>query len=195
MIGNLFYFRGQMGRLKYFLWSFILVPAAFFLSLLILPFFYVFGLHLGASKTTTLISVVPPLVIFLWTHLSLQAARIRDIGWKPQIIIPGFLLFHAADLLVTYFYPALAFGTKHFTVVSEVASTVLLAALLFIRGDADHGASAISFPDFPRPKLRKGICRNSRSEVETTVRTPIPPSKTPRPTAVPGRVSFGRRGL
>jgi uncharacterized membrane protein YhaH (DUF805 family) len=195
MTDSLFCFRGRVGRLKFFLYSFIIVPVAFFLALLILPVIYVFGLHLNASTSTTLMSVVPPLAGFLWMHLSLQAARIRDIGWKPGVIIPALLLIHVTDSIVAYLFPALALGTKHFTLVSEVVYAVFTIALLFTPSDGDQAASTIVFPEIPLPRFRRRILRRVRSDGATAVQTSLSPSCMPRPADVRGQQSFGRRGL
>lgn len=196
MLGTLFCFRGRMGRLKYFLWSSIFLPVIFFLMLLILPFIYVFALHFDTSRATILIMmVVPPLALFLWTHLSLQAARIRDIGWKPLVIIPAVLLINVADLIVAYFFPALALETQHFTAVSAVANAALTVALLFTPSADDDTFLAIDIPNISLPKFRKDVFRGTRSDAVTRVEPPRPSSSARRPVNARGQVSFGRRGL
>jgi uncharacterized membrane protein YhaH (DUF805 family) len=195
MIDSLFCFRGRVGRLKFFLYGFIILPVAFFLVLLILPALYVFGLHLNASRSTALMTIVPPLAGFLWMQLSLQAARIRDIGWKPGVIIPALLLIDVADLIVAYLFPALALETKHFTALSEVVNAVFTIALLFTRSDGDQAAPTIVFPEIPLPSFSKGVLRRARSDGATAVQPSLSPSGMPRPADVRGQQSFGRRGL
>ena len=194
MIDSLLCFRGRVGRLKFFLYSFVVLPAAFFLALLILPILYVFGLHLSASKSTALMAVAPPIAGFLWMQLSLQAARIRDIGWKPGVIIPALLLIHVIDLIVAYLFPALALEPKRFTLVSEVVYAGFTIAMLFTPSDGDQAAPIIIFPEIPLPRFRKGI-RRVRSGGATSVQPPLSPSGMPRTAAIRGQQSFGRRGL
>ncbi|MDE1995087.1 MAG: DUF805 domain-containing protein, partial [Rhizobiaceae bacterium] len=100
MIGNLFCFSGRIGRLRFFLWSVVFVPVAFFLMLLFLTLLFALGFHFDGSKTTALMILLPVLAVFFWTQLSLQVARIRDIGWKPLIIITALLLIDVADVIV-----------------------------------------------------------------------------------------------
>ena len=194
MLGTLFCFGGRIGRLKYFLWSCIFLPVIFFLMLLILPFIYVFALHLDTSRTTILIlMVVPPLALFLWMNLSLQAARIRDIGWKPLIVIPALLLIDVVDLIVAYFFPALALETKHFTAFSAVVNSALTVALLLTPSAGDDTFLAIDFPEISLPTFRK--FRSTRSDAVTRVEPPRPSSRVQRPVNAREQVSFGRRGL
>jgi len=195
MIENLFCFRGRIGRLKYFLWSFIFGPAAFLLAMLILPFIFVFGLHLDGSKTTALMTIVPAITVFLWTQLSLKAARIRDIGWKPLVIIPALLSIDAADLIVAYLFPALAIGTKHFTALSELVNAAFTLALLFTPSDGDDAVPTITFPEIPLPNLTKRIVRDTHLDSRPPVTPPRSSYAAPRPTGARGQVSFGRRGL
>lgn len=195
MIGNLFCFRGRIGRLKYFLWGFIFLPAILFLAMLILPLIFVFGHHFDRSNTTALMLLIPPVVVFLWAQLSLQAARIRDIGWKPLVIVPAMLSLGVVDLIIAYFFPALALGTKHYTVISAVVNAVYTIALLFTPSDDDYAVPAFVFPEIPLPKLRKGIFRSTRSDAVTPVKPPRPSSGMPRPADARAQVSFGRRGV
>ncbi|MBB5575800.1 DUF805 domain-containing protein [Rhizobium paranaense] len=195
MIGNLFCFQGRIGRLKYFLWGYIFLPGAIFLTMLILPFLFIFGFHFDGSKTTALMIVVPAVAVFLWTHLSLQVARIRDIGWNPMVIVPAMLSLDVVDVTVGYLFPALALGTKHYTIVSEVINAVYTIALLFTPGDGDYAVPAIVFPEIPLPKSKKGIFRSTRSDAATPAEPPRPSSGMPRPADARGQVSFGRRGL
>ncbi|MDL2410452.1 hypothetical protein PY650_33700 [Rhizobium calliandrae] len=194
MIDSLFCFRGRVGRLRFFLYGFIIVPVAFFLMFLFLPALYVFGLHLDASRSTTLMAVVPPVAGFFWMQLSIQAARIRDIGWKPGVIIPALLLIDVADLIVAYLFPALALETKHFTALSEVVNAIFTIALLFTPSDGDQAAPTIVFPEIPLPRFRKGI-RRARSDGATAVQPSLSPSGMLRSADVRGQQSFGRRGL
>jgi uncharacterized membrane protein YhaH (DUF805 family) len=188
MFDILFCFRGRIGRLRFLILN--IVSAITFA----LAGHKLAGIadefHLGVSTRTVVIVVVPPAIVFFWVQISLHAARIRDIGWKPLIVLPAFIAFNLADRIVAYYSPALAFENKHVTIAAVVVNAVFYAAVNFTPSAYayEDGIMATLFPASPLPRFRIGSFRKPRPQ-------PAAAAAPPRPTTALGPVTFGRRGL
>ena len=183
MLSSLFGFKGRIGRLRYFVTCLVLGPAliAAFVALMLVT-----GFHPGAGKTANLMSIaLAALVVvpaWLWTALSLQTCRIRDIGWNPLFVILGWFGLGVLDRLAAMADPALALGPLHQnTLFGVVINLAFAGVLLFWPGDNGKGLEARweeAFPAAPEPEPVAAAPR---------VAAPYRPAS--------GAPSFGRRGL
>jgi uncharacterized membrane protein YhaH (DUF805 family) len=73
---------------------------------------------------------------FMLVTFSLQAMRIRDIGWDPVVVIGGWIAVMIIDIIVATKMPQLALGSGHHaTIVSSIANLAMTGILLFWPGD------------------------------------------------------------
>ncbi|WP_156887053.1 DUF805 domain-containing protein [Pleomorphomonas oryzae] len=192
MLGYLFLFYGRMGRLQYFLWSYIFVPAIFFMALVVLTPVFAFSPFLNKSPVACYSLVAIPFVCFLWAEFSLQAVRIRDIGWKPGVVMPAFVAINLVDFAVAYAVPTLADGTGMHTIVSTILGILSTLVLLFTPTDGQEILPFI-IPGLSLPRVSLGFLHKKRSA------SPIVPK--PRQQSFEERhyprekVPFGRRGV
>jgi len=130
MMATFLGFGGRMGRLSYFLWS--LAVAA---GLAVLTVVLVFGALGGSAPEDvfwrTVLVVVP---LALWVNAALASKRLRDIGWSPLWVLPGWLCFGIIDAWVAMEVPALATGDGGQTVIGLVVELGMVLALLFWPG-------------------------------------------------------------
>jgi uncharacterized membrane protein YhaH (DUF805 family) len=193
MLEYVFSFRGRINRLQYFLG--VLGLATTLVILALVAFFAL----LGGRRPESLASVLLPaalfalvaLPLFLWISLSLQARRLRDIGWNPIFVIPGVITFAVFDELIAMAVPALSISKLHHqTILGLLVSFGLGCCLLFWPGrdpnevDLDDGAS------WPAPEPSE---LGSGPSPEPTA-APARPAA-PAWNAAPVRTGFGRRGL
>lgn len=188
MLHNVLGFGGRLGRLEYFL---ACMALGFLTSLLVLALVLGFRPHgesmAGVRETmppgllTMLLLVVLP--FYLWFSLAFQAKRIRDIGWNPVLVLPGWIAVVAFGMIGAHAIPGLA-------LVGGLFNLGMALCLLFwpsrptgdgiwyggsYHGDLPDDGADRAPPPAPRP---------------AAARTPPPaPAFTPAPSG------FGRRGL
>ena len=140
MLGFLFGFNARLGRLHFFL-------ATIAVAVLMTAICFAIAGHAfqNASKgmTPSLSSwqVIAAAILFIWLSLTLQSMRIRDIGWDPVCVIPGWIAVAIIDGLVASKIPAIALGGQHGTIVGALVNLALFLALLFWPS-AEHDNSA-----------------------------------------------------
>jgi len=131
MLGFLFGLNARIGRLHFFLSSIVL---AIVMTVLI------FGIVMSAyhgSRTPLSVGEIkwPLIVIFVMFGLitfTLQSMRIRDIGWDPVCVIPGWFAFIIVDKVVATKFPAWSLGAEHHgTMVGALINFGLMLALTF----------------------------------------------------------------
>jgi len=188
MLEAVFGFGGRVNRLQYFAGVLALCAA------LVLPMLMIVGFVAGAHGAVGSGLLVTSLVLLLaipaaiWVSLSLQARRIRDIGWNPLYVLPPLLLIGVADRLVAQAIPALSIGPRyHQTAVGLLISLAAAGCLLFWPGKSDDSAEDAAWVDWPEPD----------SPPPPAPAAAPPPMATPGPyaRATPGAPTFGRRGL
>ncbi|HEY2658881.1 MAG TPA: DUF805 domain-containing protein [Caulobacteraceae bacterium] len=188
MLEAVFSFQGRLNRLQYFLGCLALGMAIGVMAVVLILGF-VHSADPEALKQALLplvLFVLVGLPLFFWISFSLQARRIRDIGWNPLYVIPGWILVGVVDFMLAKAIPALAIGKLHNqTVLGGLINLALSCALLFWPGRAEddgfslHDDEAWSQPDEPSP-----------------VMTPAPVHSAPAAYgARPAGAGFGRRGL
>lgn len=191
MLGYLFLFHGRMGRLQYFLWAAIFVPLIFFLAIIVLGLVLVFVVH-DNSKTTIFATAGMLFVLIFWVETSLEAVRVRDIGWKPGVIIPVFIAINFIDLGVAYVAPGLADDTGLHTIVPSIVNILFMLVLLFTPTDGQEMVPFI-IPGLSLPRVDLDVFRRKRPEPAVRPRShqQQPPEERRYPRE---KVPFGRRG-
>ncbi|TBA21991.1 DUF805 domain-containing protein [Rhizobium ruizarguesonis] len=180
MLDVLFSFRGRVARLQYFCTSTCigLVFGAVLAAVLLVM------RQQGTKDFFTVLIALgilcgPPL---LWVSYSLQAARIRDMGFKPKPILLGVI-----SLNIFVFFVALLFSgsaaVSAFSTIAKIANFTLNASLLFCPSDYRFTWTS---PDTDEPQRREPPVA-PRHRVTTT--------DVPRPQGNGARTAFGRRGM
>lgn len=190
MLGALFLFYGRIGRLQYFLWSAIFAPLALFAVWLLLSFTSVFEEGEQSAALSFFAIFGLPLVVFLWAELSLQATRVRDIGWRPGIIIPALIAINLVNVWLDY-----VVGMRTFDLVFYAINIVATLVFQFTPTDAGDRFPPFANPDGPSEG------RDVSGRRAPAVTTPVSRQSSPqsigqrRPTYPGEKVPFGRRGL
>jgi uncharacterized membrane protein YhaH (DUF805 family) len=93
-------------------------------------------------------AVIIALIVLIVASLQLQCMRIRDIGWDPVCVMPGWFAMMIIDKLIATKFPALAIDYQHTgTAVGALANFALGLALLFWpTGDAGEAAPSSREP-------------------------------------------------
>ena len=174
MISTILGFGGRIGRLRYLMLSLLLGAV-----MTALVFAIVFGMmprggDRDAGETRMLIAatviVGPP---FVWFTLTLQAKRLRDIGWSPLYVLTGWVGIHIVDAILA---PTGSGGT----VIGKTIDAAMVLVLLFWPGrEPDE-------QDWEPPVFGT-----------TTPATPTATVRRPATAAAstPVQHGFGRRGL
>jgi uncharacterized membrane protein YhaH (DUF805 family) len=139
MLAAMFSFRGRINRLQYFLGSVASVAAAALLSTLFIGF-----VDLPANTPPTfalgvdavMLVLAAPLVVWIW--VSIQARRMRDIGWPPFAAVPAWV----AAVVGSEMLGGTA-GQSHLAIGAAISFMVLscLFAWPGRRDRVDHGLS------------------------------------------------------
>ena len=129
--------------------------------------------------------VMVAIVFFGWVTFTLQAMRIRDIGWDPVCVIPGWIAAAIVDGMIAGKFPSWSLGHEHRgTVVGAVINLVLFGALLFWpSGDYDESSPTFEVAS-RKPEgamLRPSTGRSAASAPAARI-------------AQATRAEFGRRG-
>jgi uncharacterized membrane protein YhaH (DUF805 family) len=133
LLGFIFGFNARLGRLHFFLST---IAAAIVMT--VIPFAIAWGAYQDTPRGAplSLDSMKWPLVfaviLFGWISLTLQSMRVRDIGWDPVCVIPGWIAFTIVDKLIADKFPVLSLGHQaHSSIIGAVVNLVLFLALLF----------------------------------------------------------------
>jgi uncharacterized membrane protein YhaH (DUF805 family) len=192
MFDNLSLFSGRIGSLKFFLTGFIFLPVVMMVIILTMPLITVFVFHVDEPKKMGFIIAIFFVAVFMWVFFSLQAARLRDIGWNPLMVIPAIIVVDLADLGVAYLFPSLTGPGQHYTYASTVLDLALTAVMLFTPSCDDDSIPSILLPDIRLPRLRMlgQKWRRAKSNLQPEAST-----NPARQTVAGARTSFGRLGL
>jgi uncharacterized membrane protein YhaH (DUF805 family) len=160
MLGFIFGFNARLGRLHYFLST---IAVAVVMTAVVFAVFVGVGLHAPRGAHLSLDSIRWPVIIlsivFGWVTLTLQSMRVRDIGWDPVCVIPGWMALLIIDKLLATKIPAWSLGHDHHgTVVGSLINLALLVALTFWPS-GDYDDSMPSFdksPPKPDRPMRTG---------------------------------------
>ena len=153
MLGFLFGFNARLGRLHFFLAT---IAAAVLMTAVC---FAIAGHALqnarGVTPSLSSWQIIAAAILFIWLSLTLQSMRIRDIGWDPVCVIPGWIAVAIIDGLLASKIPAIALGHQQpGTIVGALVNLALFLALLFWPStEHDHSAptsgGSSRMPDLP----------------------------------------------
>ena len=152
MLGFLFGFNARLGRLHFFLAT---IAAAVLMTAIS---FAIAGHALqnakGVIPSLSSWQIVAAAILFIWLSLTLQSMRIRDIGWDPVCVIPGWIAVAIIDGLVAGKIPAMALGHQQpGTIVGALVNLALFLALLFWPSSEHDNSAATSGGSFRMPDL------------------------------------------
>ena len=157
MLGFIFGLNARLGRLQYFL---ITIGVA----VLMTGICFVVARQAWQSAANGVPPSIDSLkgpaivigIIFMLITVTLQSMRIRDIGWDPVCVIPGWVTILIVDMVVAKKFPGLSLGAEHHsTAISALVNLALLLALLFWPSAADESSPpALREPRRPDPAPR-----------------------------------------
>jgi uncharacterized membrane protein YhaH (DUF805 family) len=157
MLGFMFGLNARLGRLHYFLSTIAVAVVTTAISFAIaLSVYDASPQGVPLSFDTVKWPVIVAGVVFGLVSLTLQSMRIRDIGWDPVCVIPGWIAVLIIDIVVARKFPGWSLGPEHHgTAVGALVNLVLFLALLFWpSGDSD--GSTPTFSETHRPSPRRG---------------------------------------
>lgn len=187
MIEALFMFGGRINRLQYFLAS--LVTHLVGGGILVLG---VVSMGRGGAGAVIAILATAGLAM-LWMSLSLQAARIRDIGLNPLLVLMAF----AAIYTMTHIGKEMTKGTEIGTLLAGLAFVLQALFGFFLLFTPGHAARPGDPPapgdETIRVDRRAAMIRSDEGTAARPSTRPSHQSPTRASQAAP-RTSFGRRG-
>jgi uncharacterized membrane protein YhaH (DUF805 family) len=133
MLGFMFGLNARLGRLQYFL---ITIGVA----VLMTGICFVVARQTFQSAANGVAPSIDSLkgpaigigIVFMLITVTLQSMRIRDIGWDPVCVIPGWVAILIIDVMVARKFPGWSLGPEqHGTAIGAIVNLALLLALLF----------------------------------------------------------------
>jgi uncharacterized membrane protein YhaH (DUF805 family) len=159
MLGYLFGFNARIGRLRYFLY----LAATGFVTGLIANLAFGISASGGIMQLFSFSKGWPAITlgaVFVLVSFTLQSMRVRDIGWDPVCVIPGWFALLIFDRLAATKFPALALGPEtNQTIVGALVHFGMVLALLFWPGSAAETADF----DEPQRGFDKSLRRDQAS--------------------------------
>jgi uncharacterized membrane protein YhaH (DUF805 family) len=133
MLGFLFGFNARLGRLQYFLATVALAIVMTAICFAIASHFLQSGPR-GTLQSESLMGwpTLVAVAFFGLVTFMLQSMRIRDIGWDPVCVIPGWIAILIVDKVIAGKIPAWSLTHEHTgTVVGGLVNLGLVLALTF----------------------------------------------------------------
>ena len=159
MLGFLFGLNARLGRLHFFLVTIALaiVMTVICLAIVMVVIGTTSPSMIRPEYLVTNWAIIAAMVFFGLAIFTLQSMRIRDIGWDPVCVIPGWIALMVVDHLVAARFPAWAIGQEHQgTIVGGLVNLGLLLALTFWPSADSEGAAQNPFQSrnpVPKPSL------------------------------------------
>jgi uncharacterized membrane protein YhaH (DUF805 family) len=153
MLGFLFGFNARLGRLHFFLAT---IAAAVLMTAITAAIAGVAFQNTPKGMIPSLTSwqVIATAGLFCWLSVTLQSMRVRDIGWDPVCVIPGWIAATIIDGLVAGKVPALALGHgQHGTIVGALVNLALFLVLLFWPSSGQDNPTPTAGEPFRTPSL------------------------------------------
>jgi uncharacterized membrane protein YhaH (DUF805 family) len=139
MLDYLFGLNARLGRLQFFLASIalaVVMTAICFVIAVNGLIHFPKGAEPELSWEIMNWPILCAAAFFMLATFSLQAMRIRDIGWDPVVVIGGWIAIVIIDMIVATKMPQLALGSGHHaTIVNSLANLAMTGILLFWPGD------------------------------------------------------------
>jgi uncharacterized membrane protein YhaH (DUF805 family) len=152
MLGFLFGFNARLGRMHFFLGTIVLAVVMTAICFVIAAAIFQQsprGFRPTEADMMTWPAIVA-IVFFGFVSFSLQAMRIRDIGWDPVCVIPGWIAAAIVDGMIAGRFPSWAIEQGHHgTIVGALINLVLFGAMLFWPS-GDYDESGPTFDAAPR---------------------------------------------
>jgi len=153
MLGFLFGFNARLGRLHFFLATIAVAVLMTAISIAIAGLAFQ-NAPKGMIPSLTSWQVIAAAILFIWLSFTLHSMRIRDIGWDPVCVIPGWIAATIIDGLVAGKIPAIALGHgQHGTIVGALINLALFVALLFWPSSEQDNSAPRSGEPFRMPDL------------------------------------------
>ncbi|MBD9388567.1 hypothetical protein IB237_15395 [Agrobacterium sp. AGB01] len=159
MIDLLFRFQGRLTRRQYLAIKSCVGLVGGLVLIAVLYGFYQLNGNRTAIPGKWILAASPLAIPFLWASLSMQAARLRDIGVNPFTVFAVLIAVNIVCSVIVWIAPSGAFETS----IRTFAKAVDLAyglAVLFLPSDFKVGAAAFA----------------AFNPVSTTIETSRPPS-------------------
>ena len=159
MLGFIFGLNARLGRLHYFL---ITIGVAVLMTGICFVIAQQAWQSAANGVPPSIDSIKGPAIVvgimFVVITLTLQSMRIRDIGWDPVCVIPGWIAILIIDMMVAKKFPGVSLGSEHHgTAVSAIVNLALLLALLFWPSATyESSPPALREPRRPDPAPRGG---------------------------------------
>ena len=135
MLGFLFGFNARLGRLHFFLCTIAVGIVMTAISFAIISFacqHFPRGTIPNLDLALTSWPLIGAAVLFGSLSLTLYSMRIRDIGWDPVCVIPGWIAVMVIDYVIATEFPAMSLWPQHYgTAVGGLVNLALSLALLF----------------------------------------------------------------
>jgi uncharacterized membrane protein YhaH (DUF805 family) len=142
MLGFLFGFNSRIGRLHYFIGTIVLAVIMTAIAFAIVRYAcqHTPGGVLPTEQDLMTWPVIVAGLLFMWVTFTLQAMRVRDIGWDPVCVIPAWIAIVIVDSAVASKVPAWSIGHDHHgTIIGALIDLALILALTFWpSGDPDN---------------------------------------------------------
>lgn len=143
MLDIVFGFNNRLGRLQFFLASIVLAVVmtaiCFVVAMSVLR--HITPANVRPEDLLKSWGTIAAIVFFAVATFTLQAMRIRDIGWDPVCVVPAWLALMIVDYVVATRFPHLAINQEHTgTIVGGLVNLVLTLALLFWPGNDRHAS-------------------------------------------------------
>ncbi|MEB2847782.1 DUF805 domain-containing protein [Endobacterium cereale] len=195
MFETLFMFGGRLNRLQYFVTTIVISLVAGLIGGILFAAMAATGAGIGGFALVILL-----LLPFLWMSLSMQAARIRDIGLSPLFVIGGLIAFYGVLHLTIMASAnvAMALFLSGLSIVSQILNGLLL---LFMPGDTfPRNGPPPSFDNMPGgDRVARtpwdDIAIPSPPAVAQYASPELAPVRAARQPQMHAKPAFGRRGL
>ena len=136
MLDLLFGLNARLGRLHYFLACIALgvAMAGICFALVVSDSVHIpRGSHLGWQMLSW--PAAAAVGLFVLATVTLQAMRVRDIGWDPVVVMAAWFAIVFVDVIVAVKMPDLALGREHYgTIMGSIVNLVMTGILLFWPG-------------------------------------------------------------
>jgi len=137
MLDQLFGLNARLGRLQYFLACIALGVAMAGVGFALAASG---SIHVprGSHLTWQMLSwpAASAVALFVLVMMTLQAMRVRDIGWDPVVVMAAWLAIVFVDAIVAAKVPGLAVGHDHYgTIVGSLVNLAMTGILLFWPSD------------------------------------------------------------
>ncbi len=138
MLDFLFGFNARLKRLQYLLVCIALVVALFAISLALAASGSIHvprGSHFTWQMSNWLVAAA--VALFVLAVVSIQAMRVRDIGWDPVVVMAGWFTVGSVDAIVAAKMPDLALVQGQYGTMVGLIVDLAMTGILFFWPSSD----------------------------------------------------------